>query len=92
MESRLHYIIKGNSRRVGINYGQGEDIWDSIIAFVKQMAEEGKHNDTDTFKSVFINHWGTFYPSMKHINKLKELSDERNKKEDIKISDEEVIQ
>ena len=79
MESKLHNIIKKNSNRVNINYGQGEDIWDSVISFIKNVIESSEPNKPETFKSVFINHLGTFYPNIKHINKLKELENEKNR-------------
>ncbi len=73
MESKFHNILKVNANRVKINYGQGEEIWDSLVAFIRKTMEEGEHGNVDTFKSVFINQLGTFYPNKKHIKKIIEL-------------------
>ena len=77
MESKFHDIIKVNCKRLNINYGQGEEIWDSLISFIRKTMEEGSREDIDTFKSIFINQLGTFYPNKKHIKKVIEI--EKNK-------------
>jgi hypothetical protein len=83
MESKFYNLIKANSKRVNINYAQGSDIWDSLMLFIKNTMLDSNIQEPDTYKSVFINHLGTFYPNMSKVNKvsekIKQIEYEENK-------------
>lgn len=65
-------LIRKHSKINNITYEQGETIWNTLWKFLKKSMEEGEYDNPETYKSVYIMHLGTFYPNLKHIEKIKQ--------------------
>lgn len=81
--SKINQLIKYNSRRAGIDYGQGEEVWMMMWRFVRDSIGEGEILPEKEFKSVFIKYLGTFHPNYKQIEKLREVFEEYEKKKEL---------
>lgn len=86
MDAKLKRLINKRAKEVKIDISQGEEIWESLGKFVKSVIREGKMEDLDSYKSIYIKDLGTLYPNKKFIYKRNAVKQEflaNQKDEDI---------
>lgn len=76
MDAKLKRLINKRAKEVKIDISQGEEIWESLGKFVKSVIREGKMEDLDSYKSIYIKDLGTLYPNKKFIYKRNSVKQE----------------
>ncbi len=79
IQKELRKTFNDIAKQHNIPYELVEKVYLNVFGFVHEAITKGEKNKPDTFESVLIRHFGTFYANRKHINKLKEIADGKDR-------------
>ena len=54
-----------------------EDIYYHQFYYIAEQISKGEKNNASTFENILVKHLGSFVANEKHINKLKEIAEDR---------------
>jgi hypothetical protein len=66
----------------GYEYRLVEDVYFQQFEFVANQMAKGNRRDYNTYENVLLKYLGSFISNEKHINKLTEIEDAKNDKDD----------
>jgi hypothetical protein len=69
------------SFETGSDYELIEDIYCHEFEFVSNQLKLGEKGKPETFENILLKHFGSFVSNSRHINKLKEIQDEKERSE-----------
>ena len=72
----LDDIYKDLAKKYNVHPKVIERVIRVVFLFVRDTMREGTKNKPETFKSVFISGWGTFFPNLKKLERYKRKSEQ----------------
>jgi len=56
-----------------------EDIYFHEFQYTAEQMKKGEKNNAPTFENILLKHFGSFISNERHIVKLKQITDEKNR-------------
>jgi hypothetical protein len=72
-------MLRTISDKMGYDYQLVEDVYFHEFKFVAEQLVKGVKGDYPSFENILLKHLGSFVANEKHINKLKEINDDRSR-------------
>jgi len=81
VQKEIRELLTTVSVELNQPYELVEDIYFHEFRFIGDKMKLGEKDNYPTFENILIKHFGSFIANKKHIDKLKEINDERNNKD-----------
>jgi hypothetical protein len=74
-------LLSSVATQMKCEYQLVEDVYIHEFDFVARKLTVGEKNNPKTFENILLKHFGSFISNEKYINKLKQIQDEKERKQ-----------
>jgi triphosphoribosyl-dephospho-CoA synthetase len=75
-------LLKEVAAEMELEYDIVEDIYYHEFEFTAAQIASGEKDNYSTFENILIKHFGSFIASERHVDKLKEINENKRKREE----------
>lgn len=80
VQREIREVLKEVAAETGQEFNVVEDIYFHEFEFLADQMASGERNNYPTFQNILLKHFGSFIANEKHVNKLKQIEDEKREK------------
>ena len=77
VQKEIKEVLKEVAAELDMDYKIVEDIYYHQFYYIAEQISKGEKNNASTFENILVKHLGSFVANEKHMNKLKEIADDR---------------
>lgn len=79
VQREIKIMLREIAEELGCDYELVESIYAHEFEFASNQITKGERGEPNTFETILLKHFGTFIANEKHILKLKEISDAKER-------------